>query len=279
MKNLKFLWIFMLAFALGFTACNNDDDDKDNKKDKVDNPADTVALTNLKAYFKFNNSVDDKKGHVSVGNQVEYTTDRFGTVDKAYKGGENTFVTVTPAPDLKVSSATFSMWLRNQPFAGGTQFIFTYLDPDMDWNAGYGLWQEGSMRGDTLRYKAFTRHLSSDIYGWLDTDGGELRKVLFPSSKWFQLVISYDATSSIRKTYYNGTKVASDTLKDQNVGLGAITVPTTAKDFFIGKNPNIGQDWIGNYKGDLDDFRIYDKALTDGQVKALYDGELEAESE
>ena len=35
-----------------------------------------------------------------------------------------------------------------------------------------------------------------------------------------------------------------------------------------------GQDWMKYYPGMLDELRIYDKALTDAEVKALYDAEI-----
>ena len=171
------------------------------------------------------------------------------------------------------------MWLRAQPFAGGTSFILTCIDPDLGWNEGYGIWQEGSSRGDTLRYKAFTRHQDADVFIWTDTQYSMASDVLFPSSKWYQLVYTYDASTSIRDMYMNGEMVMSDTLMYNGAPMGPITVPSTAQSLFIGKNPNTGQSWIGNYVGDMDDLRIYNIALDADQVKALYDGENMAEGQ
>ncbi|MBW6480148.1 MAG: hypothetical protein K0B37_12035, partial [Bacteroidales bacterium] len=72
MRSLKFLsWIF-LAIAVSFAACSKDDDDDDNGNDIGDdiNPADTVAVDNLVAYFKFDGDVTDEQGHATTSEGV-----------------------------------------------------------------------------------------------------------------------------------------------------------------------------------------------------------------
>ncbi len=280
MKKFNLLSGFlMLAVTLFFSACSKNDNNNNNGGTTTGNPADTVAVNNLVGYFKFNGTVDDQKMHAAMGTDVTYTTDRFGKTNSAYKGDSTAFVEVTPAADFKTGSITMSMWLRSQPIAGGTGFIVSCIDPAMGWNEGYGLWQEGSNRGDTLRFKAFTRHQDADVFIWTDTQYGQTSDVLFPSSKWFQLVYTYNASTSIRDMYMNGEKILADTLMYNNAPMGPITVPNTANSLFIGKNPNTNQSWLGNYLGDLDDLRIYNIALNADQVKALYDGENMAEGQ
>ncbi|HUW04844.1 MAG TPA: LamG-like jellyroll fold domain-containing protein, partial [Williamwhitmania sp.] len=97
------------------------------------------------------------------------------------------------------------------------------------------------------------------------------------TAKWFQVVYTYDANSSIYRLFLNGVKVMQDTSTYNDALMGGITIPTTATDFFIGKNPNTVQTWLGNYLGDMDDFRLYNVALTEDQVGALYNGENGAE--
>ncbi|MBA7516514.1 hypothetical protein ES705_08562 [subsurface metagenome] len=277
MKTLKWFLFFSLAISIAITSCSkNDDDDPGNGP--VDNPADTVAIDQLIVYYKFNGDVTDKNGHTTTEDGVVYTTDRFGNAESAYKGSADAYAKVSQVDDFFLGSITMSMWLRAQPLGGGTNFIVSFLDPDIDWNAGYGLWQEGSSRGDTLRYKAFTKH-AGELFVWTDTEWGDAREVLFPSSKWFHLVYTYDAGSSERSMYLNGNMVMQDTALFEDNLLGAIVVPATATDFYIGKNPNTAHEWLGNYEGDLDDLRIYDIALTEDQVGWLYEGENEAESE
>ena len=73
--------------------------------------------------------------------------------------------------------------------------------------------------------------------------------------------------------------VMQDTALFEDNPIGDIVVPNSTKDFYIGKNPNTAQEWLGNYEGDLDDLRVYNKALSVDQVGWLYKGEKEAESE
>ena len=267
-----------LAFSATFASCSKDSSSSDNNNTTVDNTADTVAINNLVAYFKFNADVTDKKGHTAVNNEVTFTTDRFGTSAAAYHGSTDAYVDVTPDASLKdLASMTVSVWLRAQLLAGGTNFIFAYIDPTIDWNAGIGMWQEGDSRADTLRIKGFTMHQNSQVYTWLDTRYGVTEKTLFPTSKWFHIAYTYNSADGIRALYLNGSKVLQDTITYNEAPMGAITIPSTATDFFIGKNPNTVQEWLGNFQGDMDDFRIYNVALTESQVGALYTGENIAE--
>jgi len=267
--------MIILAFGMTFMACEKDDDDDNGDNGNGVSGADTIASENRVAYFKFDGSIDDEEGHTTTGQNVAYTLDRFGNMDAAYKGDTNAHVMVDPVNDLKTGSITLSMWLRNQQFAGGTQFIVTLIDPSIEWNAGYGLWQEGSDRGDTLRYKLFTKHQNSDVFVWTDTQFGEASDVYFPPSKWFQFVYTYDGNSGERAIYYNGDQVLRDTMMYNDASMGPITVPATATNFYIGANPNEVQTWVGNYEGDLDDLRVFDVALTEEQVNNLYVAESE----
>jgi hypothetical protein len=281
MKKLNFLlWIF-LAVAVSFTACSKDDDNGDPDNDNgngddngpVETPADTVAVANRVAWFRFEGNSDDEEGHTTVGANVQYTTDRYSRMDAAYKGTATSSIVITDPDNLRLSSMTFSMWLRNQQMDGGTGFILSFIDPDMDWNAGYALWQEGSQRGDTLRYKAVTRHHESDVFAWTDTDHGNLRDVLFPPARWNHFVYAYNGENSVRDIYLNGVQIGRDTLIAGDTPMGPVTVPGSASNFYIGKNPNTVHEWIGNYQGDIDDLRIFNVALTEEQISRIYEAE------
>jgi hypothetical protein len=275
MKTLKFLsWMFIAAMV-SFAACSKDDDDDDDDNGDGDpvNAADTVAQANLVAYFMFDGDVTDEKGHEVTSEGVTYTFDRHSQANSAYKGSESAFARIEDPANLRMGSMTFSMWLRAQQLPGGTNFILTFIDPSIDWNAGYGFFQEGSLRGDTLRYKAFSRHQESDIYNWTDTDAGVLRNVFFPPSKWFHLAYTYDGSTSIRNLYLDGNKLSTDTIRAGETPMGPVTVPAGAEHFYIGMNPNTVHEWIGNYEGDLDDLRIYNIALREDQIETIYDAE------
>ncbi len=280
MKNLRLLlWIF-LAVAVSFAACSKEDDDVDpengdngNGNGEVPTSADTVAVDNRVAFFRFNGNEDDEDGNTTIGANVQYTFDRHGRENSAYKGTATSSIMITDPDELRVSSITVSMWLRAQQMAGGTNFILSFIDPEMDWNAGYAIWQEGSGRGDTLRYKAVTRHHDSDIFAWTDTDHGVLRDVLFPSSRWYHFVYAYNGENSVREMYINGQQISRDTLIAGDTPMGPVTVPESASILYIGRNPNTAHEWIGNYTGDLDDLRIFNVALTEEQVGRIYEAE------
>jgi hypothetical protein len=275
MKALKFLSWFFIAAMISFAACSDDNDDiDDDDNNGGTNAADTVARANLVAHFPFNGNLNNEQNLQTTGNNVTYTFDRHSTANSAYKGSATTWVRVDNPAALRVGSITMSMWLRAQQMPGGTNFIISFIDPAIDWNAGLALWQEGSGRGDTLRYKAVSRHQNSDMFNWTDTqfDRG-VRTAFFPPAKWFHLVYAYDGASSIRDIYLDGARVARDTIRANETPMGPITIPESAQHFYIGHNPNTSHEWIGNYAGDLDDLRIYNVALREEQVQRIYNAE------
>ena len=75
------------------------------------------------------------------------------------------------------------------------------------------------------------------------------------------MVVVVDAENSMLKLYFNGDLVGTDdTLRYSLKDLGATTQN------YLGKS-----QWDDPaFKGMLDDFRIYDRALTSGEVKYLF---------
>jgi hypothetical protein len=275
MKTLKFLSWGLMAAMISFAACSTNDEDTDDDGNGNDfNAADTVAQNNLVLYFPFNGNLDNEQDLQTTAENVTYTFDRHSNPNSAYRGSENTFIRINNPNALRVSSITMSMWLRAQQFPGGTNFILSFINPDADWNEGYALWQEGSNRGDTLHYKVVTRHQNSSMYGWTDSRWhNTMGSAFFPSAKWFHFVYTYDAATSIRDVYLDGARVARDTLRVDETLMGPITVPEAAGHFYIGRNPNTAHEWIGNYRGDLDDLRIYNVALREEQVQIIFNAE------
>lgn len=87
-----------------------------------------------------------------------------------------------------------------------------------------------------------------------------------PADTWIHIVSSYDDTNNIVKHYVNGEEVDSQTANDSLSG-------NANKSFVIGKrcHPSgncTDGDWYFN--GFIDEVRVYNEALSSGQVKRLY---------
>jgi len=113
---------------------------------------------------------------------------------------------------------------------------------------------------------------------------------------WTHMVITYDAASSVLNIYQNGAAIGvngvagtkgfvvgptipgSDPTKTPVTPYGALQFPTTAAvlgTWQFQTNPSLttsatAQSWAESYTGLLDNFRIYNKALSGTEVSALY---------
>lgn len=103
----------------------------------------------------------------------------------------------------------------------------------------------------------------------------------FIPNTWQHLTLSYDGATSQFSVYINGVLYPerSKVLKNatgQNVGNLTFT---EADKMVIGGwltkiLDNATDAWMGWFKGNLDEFRVYDKGLTATEVKNLYDAEV-----
>ena len=115
-------------------------------------------------------------------------------------------------------------------------------------------------------------HLWTGVWGWqwgglgtganlIDTAGNDTHIVATanPSpGQWHHLAVTYDYASGYGKVFVDG--VVKSTIL-----LGKFT-PATASDVYIGSRPSQPFD---RFCGLLDDIRIYDEALSDGEIASL----------
>ena len=111
---------------------------------------------------------------------------------------------------------------------------------------------------------------------------------LFPINIWMHLVFQYDQTTSKFMIYKDGVKVVTNDGVENRWAAGDDVVPRPALGPLAFSNAdklNIGawrpksegtatDVWMGWFLGNLDELRVYDKALTAIEVKALYDAEV-----
>ena len=89
----------------------------------------------------------------------------------------------------------------------------------------------------------------------------------FNDSQWHHIAVTIDVDDLERKIYIDNSLVSTQTLSSASYGGGGTTGVA------LGTNGNFNTQY---YKGDLDQVRIFNKALTSGEVDTLYnngDGE------
>jgi len=289
--------IFALCTSVAFYACNNDDDDDPIDDGKID-PS-TIAAANLIAYWDFEDSPQDAISQRGVATSaVKYQAGRRG---KAFQGGENAYISFDLASTDKLATLktfTVAMWAKAPKIPAGKGIPCFFQLSGNGWEGALSVFQENmpdNNAPDSVKFKGFFAKQGAEWAGqWWDKSHPSMT-----ADKWFHFVINYNNATSIATIYVNGdvfkfqtlsaydspVRYQSDPGSAENVNqaqkLGDLKLPLrdnnnkgiigywAIKAFFDGE-----EDWQGFYTGMIDELRIYDKALSDAEVKELYDAEL-----
>lgn len=217
----------------------------------------------LVAYYPFNGNANDESGNSYNGQLIagSFSPNRFGfqngTLDL---NGDNQYVSIPNFTAIdNAEQATFSCWIKS-PSIGNKA--------DTVGNPIFMRWLSGGS------YAGAVGLIASEIKGMVTTAviggfGTESPTAPMMSDQWQQMVIVFDG----RKTN------PPERLKYYVNGVGGIF-----KDYAAANPPRLGAvgtvTYIGRYawsptsfKGKIDDVRIYNRALPETEVKALYDYE------
>lgn len=287
MKKINYLSAFTLAalfFGMTFTSC--DDDEKDPYEGKT-NPS-TIAAANLVAYFP----LDSESASISIGSGITYSKKSgaasfvLGRRGNAYKGSTSAayleYNVATANIFKSMSEYTYALWIKcPAPTPAGkaaSAFMLNGGDVNMG-NLNFII--ESQSNADSLALKSY---LYNSATNWKGQDFWQFNKA-FLSDKWVHIVCSYNKTTSTMAIYANGklintnVKYADGEVNGVQPKLGALTFGTNMTKFNIGAWAKLAagvtpEPYMVYYPGMIDELRIYNKALTDTEVKALYDAEV-----
>ena len=217
------------------------------------------------------NAVDSMKANFPSVNGLTSITRADG---KAMQGADGKVIVYGSANDFnKATSFTIAFWMKNTD-QGRTEFVFSLVDDKYGWHhsAIFLLLEHGSPTATTLKLGLMDQ--------WLEwPDANKFPRPLMDGN-WHHLAFVYDETSSTMTYYFDGavvTPAPSGAVNVRNGGSprGPVDL-TTAKQLVLAgwnKQANIAgptDDWIKSFTGGLDQFRLFNKALTAAEVNALY---------
>jgi hypothetical protein len=282
-KFLKFSFAAVLVSGLMFTSCTDDSDNNDGKID----PA-TIATSNLIAYFPFDGDAMEEIASLTPTMQpnVTYVAGRRG---QAYQGatGAHLLYTIPAASKFKaLTSFSLAMWIKSPLVTGDpepTVFEIGKSD-DLFWGNLKFAMERLNATADTLKFKTFFLKNGAVWSGQHISYSDNL----FLINKWMHLVIQYDEATSKYMIYKDGVKIVTNTGVEDRWAAGEDVTPRPklgALSFLNADKINIGawrpksegtatDAWMGWFLGNLDELRVYDKALTAAEVKNLYDAEV-----
>lgn len=275
-NNLVKTALFAIALGIAGAGCQ-----KMERPELGDYPKDTNPPGGpLKFYTAFENTnVDSMRANFGVNTNITYMD---GITGKGIQAPANGYVVYGSANDFKNSqSFTVAFWMKkNGPNAagGGTNFAFGTSTTE-------GFWHQMSM---FMLFEDAGNPSSSDLAAvkfsvqdqWYEFVGAKRIPNLL-NNQWHHLAITFDQTNSTFSFYMDGAPfnipggLPANFGKFTNNGgvmnltkMGGLVVGGPGH-WAAGKTPD---SWMGNFNGQIDQFRLYGTALTAAEVNSLYTG-------
>jgi uncharacterized protein (TIGR02145 family) len=199
------------------------------------------------AYYPFNGNANDESGHGNNG--IVYgatlTSDRFGNPDAAYSfNGNSDWIQVMNSTSLNINGnvpMTICAWTNGRSDSAFLQGIVSKWGPGDYEDDQYELY---------VSYNKYIFQLSEETT-WLPSNSDILLNV------WVFITGVYDPAVGMSKLYINGVLDTSMTL--------SFSIRNTDRYIELGRL----SDWF-YYDGEIDDIRIYNRALHDWEIYDLY---------
>ncbi len=211
-----------------------------------------VPTNGLVGWWPFNGNANDESGNGNHGtvNGASLTRDRFGNISKSYNfNGKTDYISVPNIAIQGNNERTFSSW------------FLTYYNPI--WYTGEMIISTGS--GSNLQSGTFNLRLDNQnqylgFMGFVN-DYYPTGNVIVKDSVWHLAVLVYK--DDTLKFYVDGQFEKST----YQPGLS-----TNGQSNFFGKSNDINQSNQSYWIGKLDDIGIWNRALSQQEITALYNG-------
>src|SRR3989338_2854505 len=202
----------------------------------------------LVSHWPFENNYNDNVGnnHGSINGNPVFIE---GKVGKSLKFDGNDYIK-TDIKNLDLQSAfTISAWINAESSSSFQTILAKEQDSPEGWsnrNFWFALWDNGKL---TLKFSSLSNNNDCEIIG-----GSDLR-----NKGWKHVVGVYDGSNC--KIYVDGGLVGSDAVSGKPEGIG--------HPLLIGLESNYRKR---GFKGAIDEVKIWDRALSNEEIKDEYDG-------
>jgi len=225
-----------------------------------------VAASNLVAHFAFEGDLQDSVSKTSATNAG--TSNSPGIKGQGLQVGLSNYALFTPTDAIKsLQSFTVSYWLNTPINTTGIQEPICFVNGNQFWGN-----LDMFFDGQTDATAKFKMHVFNTAIqdAWLDQ-----WSIASPWDKWLQVALTYDKATEKFSFYVNGvlagsaTKTGFGTPNFANVPvivLGTVQFMTNPN-LTTGTDP---QSWASYLLGVMDELRIFNKALSGDDLKALY---------
>jgi len=218
---------------------------------------DYVPTDGLVAWYPFNGNANDESGNGQHGSMtdIQIVEDRYDTPNAAFEfNGSSSFVQVESTPSLSVSSAyTLSAWFNNHNWSFDApidEHAIVSKVYNGGYSGGYEIYTGGEYGAGMLRHIG---NINGNFGPW--TAG-------LAELTWYHVVASFNG--SIIEVYINGESVATQNRSG--------SLQTSSTPLRIGRRGGAGSfnSW---FQGIIDDVGIWNRALTNEEILALYNAQ------
>lgn len=222
------------------------------------------------------NAVDQIRANFPQNNTTEITT---GITGNAMQGSSLKYVNYAKPNEWISSSESFTVafWFKldgqtkNNNGGNGPEYIFSIPSSNGHWSGSQGmLFFETNGTGTQIKFPVVDANMGDTWFVW---EGSNAIPGIADNT-WRHCALVYDAGTSKMTLYLNGV---ANSLQPSWGTHGDINMNNdTATAFRIGAGPKTvnndgADDWLrSTWKGGLDQFRLYDIALTAAEVQDLF---------
>lgn len=215
----------------------------------------------LVAHYPFDGNADDASGngHNGTPSGAFLTSDRMGTPNSAYRFDGQSYIRVPEDGSFNVSNLTISLWIS---FLSGP-YCSNYVRP-MSFVSKSAVYPVGSNTGYIFPYIGFGDCNSFGLianttgygYYWDFSRSFSYTSIINPDA-WHLYTATFDGVS--RKVYVDCNLVSNDNTYPNG------SIKPNNNDLYIGVQAGT-QEYA---TADMDDVRIYGRALNDEEVKSM----------
>jgi len=268
---LKFSGLVALLFA--FSACQELD-----QPELGEYPLDNAVLPagSLRFYVPFDK--EDTRLRYQFAEELStypsFTPDKSitseaGITGKSYKGSATAFLKYLNPNDFvqKAQSFTISYWFKHGATTTSAEHIFSIPSSNGHWTKGsMMLMNEATTNGIAVKMIIVDKNKADT---WLTWEGAANAVPVagFFDNQWHHCAFVYNASNSSLTFYKDGVQFGTPKTWGTHGGVNMDDTKVTG--FNLGGQSGT-DSWMKPWKGNLDQFRMYDSALTLAEITDLY---------
>ncbi|HEY6914741.1 MAG TPA: LamG domain-containing protein [Paludibacter sp.] len=287
MKTIKLLSVLVVAaMAVSFSSCKT----KDEPLPPIGgyNNADEVAQADLVAYWPLNgNGIESKSSAAPATTKNVTWIDGLKGQAASFNVGYLAYNAIANLGTNLQSGFTISAWIKVANNGSNPSVFFSMSRPN-EWAGNINFMAETGWMpatSDSLTVKGLL--VSSSDLGWQDTrntvkssaadiTAGHIPYANKIGGKWAHAVYTWDNTTKLAKIYVNGVKISNPVWENRDAtGTKNFTMTTPTRPiigaletFVTGATTDA---WNTGLVGQLDEIRVWKRALILSDIGALYE--------